>query len=732
MEQTITLTNKKQTNNKHIVFIMILYLAGIFMGAIDTGIVTPARTLIQNGLGVDAKLGIWMITIYTLSYASSIPIMGKVADRFGRKYIYLLSIFLFGLGSLLSGLSQFAGSFTMLLIARAIQAFGGGGIMPVATAEFGTTFPKEKRGVALGLVGGIYGIANIFGASAGSLILDTFGHSNWSYIFFINIPITIFIIIFGIIYLPNSVKENRKRIDYFGTLFLTSMILSLLYGLRNIDFLNFGQSFTNSNVWLFLLLAVVIFPFFLYAEKKAEDPIINLGYFKNRQIVITLTLSFISGVILIGTIFIPQFSENALFIATGSGGYFVIVLGFAAGIGAPLSGKLIDKFGVKPILGFGFITSILAALFLIFIVIPNPTTLKVIVGLILMGLGMGFSLGTPLNYMMLENTDQKESNSALATVSLIRSIGTTIAPAIMVAFLASAGMQMQQNIASDLPDTLEVPPIEYSSEINSLLTNLEQDPRFQDQLSNFTFPDYSDGASISLDQSNMPSGGSLDPQILAKIQDSDVTTITNNTESFYSSIFDMFVPQIVNGIQSGVDSGISSINDTKSGLTGAITIFNTTKTTFLQMKTELETLDPSAFDGTSVAELVSASTLAMTPDSSLSMLDGITTIDGLDGVIQSVSGRIQTMQSVVSMMDTLVNDLRAFKEDTPIEFQKAETNYLNTIHERSNRIEPTFQDTLNVGFKNIYLTTMSAAILGLVVLSFYKKTEHKIDSKTIH
>jgi len=315
---------------------------------------------------------------------------------------------------------------------------------------------------------------------------------------------------------------------------------------------------------------------------------------------------------------------------------------------------------------------------------------------------------------------------------LIRSIGTTIAPAIMVAFLASAGMQMQSNIASDLPNTLDVPPIEYSSEINSLLTTLEQDPRFQDQLSNFTFPDYSNGTSISLDQSNMPSGGSLDPQVLAKIQESDVTTIANNTESFYSSIFDMFVPQIVNGIQSGVDSGISSINDAKTGLTGAIEGLDATKTAFLQMKTELQSLDPSAFDGTPVTELVSASTLATIPDSSLSLLDGITTIDGLDGVIQSVSGRIQTMQSVVSMMDTLVTDLRGFKADTPVEFQKAETNYLNTIHERSNRIETTFQDTLNVGFRNIYLTTMSAAILGLAVLSFYKKTEHKIDPKTIH
>jgi len=106
--------------------LMAVYLLGIFMGAIDTGIVTPARTIIQNDLGVDEQTGIWMLTIYTLAYAASIPVMGKLADRYGRKPIYLLSITLFGVGSLLCGLSQDVGSFGMLIAARAVQAIGGG------------------------------------------------------------------------------------------------------------------------------------------------------------------------------------------------------------------------------------------------------------------------------------------------------------------------------------------------------------------------------------------------------------------------------------------------------------------------------------------------------------------------------------------------------------------------------------------------------------------------------
>ena len=118
---------------------MSLYLLGIFMGALDTGIVTPARTIIQNDLGVDDQTGIWMITGYTLAYAASIPVMGKLADRYGRKQIYLTAILLFGVGSLLCGLAQDTGSFGFLIAARAIQAVGGSSTRCCGVMSFGST-----------------------------------------------------------------------------------------------------------------------------------------------------------------------------------------------------------------------------------------------------------------------------------------------------------------------------------------------------------------------------------------------------------------------------------------------------------------------------------------------------------------------------------------------------------------------------------------------------------------
>lgn len=555
---------KNQTKKANFGMIMAVYLAGIFMGAIDTGIVTPARTVIQNNLMVDDKTGIWMITIYTLAYAASIPIMGKLADKYGRKYIYLSCIFLFGLGSLLCGVSQELGSFSFLLFARVIQAIGGGGIMPVATAEFGTTFPPEKRGMALGLVGGTYGVANIFGASAGSAILDLFGKNNWKFIFYVNLPITLFILVAGFVFLTNNREKEVKKTDVWGILILTSMVLSLMYGLKNVDFFDILTTVTSPNVYVFLIIFAVLLPFFILVEKKAEDPVMNLSYFTNPRILITLILSFVVGIVMMGMIFVPQFSENALKIASGSGGYFVIILGLFAGLGAPMSGTLIDKFGAKLILGLGFLVSAIGGLFLVFVTTNHPSTLTVVISLILIGLGMGFTIGTPLNYMMLENTKKEESNSALAALSLIRSVGTVIGPAIMIGFISHAGANIQTNVMGLFPSEIKVPALPYSEELTEKVNELKANPNMKDKLADVEMPDFASMTSVKIDMSGN-GDYKMSEDLVEIMRSSDVTTITANSKILASRMFDEMNPEmsakIQDGIQKGIDAMSSGVND---------------------------------------------------------------------------------------------------------------------------------------------------------------------------
>lgn len=588
--QAKTATNPKPL---HFGLIMVIYLCGIFMGAIDTSVVTPARTVIQNGLGVGDQTGIWMITIYTLAYASSIPIMGKLADRLGRKTIYLICIILFGTGSLLAGLSQYIGHFGFFLMARAIQAIGGGGIMPIASAEFGTTFPEDKRGMALGMVGGVYGIATVVGGSLGSAILGAFGLQNWGFIFFINIPISLFIIICGFIFLPNTKIDDVKPIDKWGTLFLVMMILSLLYGLRNIDFFNFVKSFTSTDVYPFLIIFIVLLPFFIFAEKKAADPIMNLDYFREAPIVITLIISFITGVIMMGMVFVPQFAENALRMQQGSGGYFVMVLGIFAGVGAPVSGRLIDRYGPKLIMGAGFLLSIIGSLFLVLITTSYPNLLTVAICLILIGLGMGFTMGTPLNYMMLDNTKKADSNSALATLSLIRSVGTAIAPAVMVGFIAHAGVTAEANITAQLPKELVLPSLPYVTQLDEETTALKDSDFGKTYLSSVQFPNFEAMEKISLDAHGGVSDMKLPANLTKELSDADVTNIDQAVDNMVSYMADTMKPMVIEKAESGVQNGIDGLNRITASPEVPVQITQGVSTMVSQM-TELKNALPDA------------------------------------------------------------------------------------------------------------------------------------------
>ena len=805
---------KKESNY---ILVMIIYLAGIFMGALDTGIVTPARTVIQSNLGVNEQTGIWMITIYTLAYATSIPIMGKLADKYGRKYIYLTSIFLFGLGSLFCGLSQDFGSFNLLLIARVVQALGGGGIVPVATAEFGTTFPEEKRGLALGLVGGVYGIANIFGASAGSAVLDIFGTNNWQFIFYINLPITVFILIAGFIALRNTKVPDTSKIDFSGIFTLTIMILSLLYSLKNLDFFDFS-TITNKDVLPFLILFLVLIPLFIFIEKRAEDPVMNLSYFTNKDIVLTLIISTLTGVIIMGMIFVPQFCENSMKIATGSGGYFVIILGLFAGLGAPISGKLIDKFGAKLILGFGFIISIVGSLFLAFFATNHPSLFSVVVSLILIGIGVGFTMGTPLNYMMLSHTKESESNSALATLSLVRSIGTAVAPAIMVGFIAHAGANIQDEIMKDMPDKISIPKLPYADEITKEFDDLKSNSQMKDKLKDMDMPDLKSMETVNIDFDNKDSDYKISDDLIELMKTSDVTTITENSKIMAKSMFDETTPEVIGEIQGGIQKGVDGIDKGINSLDKSIdelnTGYNKLSNAYEQINTGYDKLsaaytkvnsaytkmndsyikaDKAMKDAmknnknskynmkgmknnsystvgatysnnkssmktkTKYENISSESKMPNMEKMPANMTTMTSKLDDMKKQVNTMKSKMDDMKSQMntmkvqsnkmkSQLDSMESALTSMKETStsmkslkdkmvvlknsiPGAFEEGEKSYLKEIDKRSDKIENTFQSVLNKGFKNVYLTTAVASILGLFLLFFYNDKSKKINEK---
>lgn len=755
--------NKKVKSS--FVMILIVYLAGIFIGAIDTGIVTPAREIIQNNFMVDSKTGIWMITIYTLAYAASIPVMGKLADRVGRKTIYIVSILLFGFGSLLCGLSHYFGSFEFLVGARALQAIGGGGIVPIATAEFGTSFPPEKRGMALGLVGAVYGVANIFGSLAGSAILDLFGTQNWQYIFFVNIPICVFIIIAGIFVLPNTKDEETKKIDVLGILIIVLMVLSLLYGLRNIDFFNFSETFMSASVYPFLIIFAALLPVFILVECKAQDPVINLKYFTSLRIVITLLVAFAAGFILMGIVFIPQFSENALKVRSGNGGYFTVILGLLAGVSAMLSGKLIDKIGAKSVLFLGFTITIIGAAFLIFVAADKPGTANVVISLMLLGFGLGFTMGAPVNYMMLDNISDKEASSGLATLSLIRSIGTTVAPALMVGFIAHSGISLQDNIIGVLPDKVSIPNVPYVQEISNEINTLKNDPKMAEKMGGVNIPELSSLETVKIDIKNNDDSVTIPDALIQKFKSSDVTTITSVTKLFASTMFDQMSPEQITKIQSGIKSGIDGVNsgitdlDASSaklqtgingigqGIVGMKSAVKQMEDTLAQLNGYVPMLKGALPNGMSLLNMIPENVTASIPKNIQDTLAAVTSAEDLQAQIVSLNSAITAlnakisksqasqaeMKSAVEKMETakedmsaLIRKMQALSDAIPGAFKTAEANYLTEIDRRSAQIETTYQTTLNGGYKSIYLIVAVSSAAAMVFLLFYRKGRAKL------
>ena len=422
--------NRRESN---LGILLATYLVGLLIGGLYVGMVSPARTVIQAGFGIDDTVGIWMINIYTLFYAALIPVIGKVADRRGRKRVFTVCMGVFCVGAIICGLSQTVGGFPLLLVGRVAQAVGAGGVIPVANAEIGTSFPPEKRGMALGIAAAVMGVSNVLGSAVGSAVIGAFGVDRWPAMFYLCIPFCLAVIVAAVTLLPDSETDSaRGKMDVAGSALFTLFVLLLLLGVKAA-----GEDVSPLAVLAPILGAVVCVVAFRFVEARAEDPVFHLEYFHSRPIVITMIVSFFIGCFVISLVLVPELAEYAMGDPLGSGGYYILAIGMTSFITTPIGGKIIDRTGPKPVLIAGLAISIVGLLFLAFVALAAPSVATFVAGLAVVGAGMGMAMGAPTNYMILENTSKQDSTSAIATITLVRQIGTTVAPAIFVHFIVS-------------------------------------------------------------------------------------------------------------------------------------------------------------------------------------------------------------------------------------------------------------------------------------------------------
>lgn len=421
-----------KTRNK---LLLVLFL-GVLMGALDIAIVAPALPSIQNFFQVGDRILAWTFTIYVLFNLISTPLMAKLSDTYGRRSIYTLDVTLFALGSIVVALSP-ANMFGILLFGRALQGFGAGGIFPVASAVIGDTFPPEKRGGALGLIGAVFGLAFLIGPILGGVILTI---TSWEWLFIINLPIAVVVLVMGWQLLPSTHRATSLPFDWAGMLVLGFMLAALSFGLNQIDTQNFFSSVTSLNVWPFLLTGAVLLFIFPGVEKKAADPILNLNLFKSRQTVLTSLLSAGAGLGESGMVFIPALAVAALpgIINTHNASYLLMPVVLAMAVGSPLVGRMLDKVGSK-VMVFGGTLLLSVGMMML----SNGTLVSSLWGFIasaaVIGLGLSSLLGAPMRYIMLNEASAADRTSAQGLISLSTSVGQLVSSALVGAVAASLG-----------------------------------------------------------------------------------------------------------------------------------------------------------------------------------------------------------------------------------------------------------------------------------------------------
>jgi EmrB/QacA subfamily drug resistance transporter len=409
--------------------ILALLFVGVLMGALDIAVVGPALPAIRTSFGVDERAAAWIFTIYVLANLVGTPLMAKLSDRFGRRMLYVTDTVLFAAGSLMVALAP---SFGVLLLGRAIQGLGAGGIFPVAAAVIGDTFPPERRGGALGLIGAVFGLAFLIGPVLGGVLLR-FG---WQWLFVVNLPIAAAVVAGSMRLLPGGRPAVEALFDWAGMAALGAALTALAYGVSQIDAAHFAASVASPSVWPFLTLAVGLVPVFVLAERRAADPVLRLTLFRSSQVGITAGLAVGAGLGEAASVFVPAFLVAAFGVSAATASFMLLPVVVALAIGAPLWGRLLDRVGSRLVVVTS--TALIALGMAMFATVATRLT-GYYIGAVIGGLGLAGLLGSSLRYLMLNEAPASDRASAQAALTIFMSVGQLLGGAAVGAIAASAG-----------------------------------------------------------------------------------------------------------------------------------------------------------------------------------------------------------------------------------------------------------------------------------------------------
>jgi len=418
---------------------LLVVVVGTFMAILDTSIVNIAIPKMMAVFGVSADDIKWVLTAYMLTMGAVIPLTGYLGDKFGTKKVYIWALVSFTIGSALCG---FAWSNSSMIVARIIQALGGGMIMPVSMSIIYQVIPREERGMALGIWGIAAMAAPAIGPTLSGYIVE---HLDWRLIFTINIPVGIVGVFLTAILLEEFPKQPTKGFDLFGFITIATGLGCILYVLGE------GSSIDWSNFINIFLLMAGAFSLILFVvnELSREDPLLDLRILKIWPFSLSIIISSAISVALFGGVFLlPLFLQNLQGLDAMQTGMILFPSAIATGITMPIGGKLFDKFGAKPVVIPGLILLTLSTYELSEITMYTSTTTIVLITIV-RGLGMGLAM-MPSTTAGMNAIPAQLVGRASALSNVIRQVAGSLGITLLATYMQNSQVEIFARISEQI------------------------------------------------------------------------------------------------------------------------------------------------------------------------------------------------------------------------------------------------------------------------------------------
>jgi EmrB/QacA subfamily drug resistance transporter len=398
------------------------------MSILDTTVVNVAINTLSQRFHTSLTTIQWVATGYTLALATVIPLTGWIADRFGTKRLYMISIFLFVGGSCLSGLAWDA---TSIIVFRVLQGLGGGMIMPAGMTILTRAAGQDRIGRVMSIIGVPMLLGPILGPVLGGwLVADV----SWRWIFFINLPIGLVALLAAARVLPRDVAAHEQRLDLVDLLLLSPGLALVIYGLAET---NSAGGFGAAKVLVPLIIGVALVAAFVRHALRARDPLIDLRLFKDRAFatssatLILVAISVFGSFLLLPLYFQAVRGESAL-----QSGLLLVPQGLGSMIAMPIAGQLADRTGAGKIVPFGLI-AVAAAVLGLTQVTAHTSFWLIGADLFAFGLGMGFAMMPTFTGAMQTIRTEAVARASTA-LNIIQQTGASIGTAVLSVLLASA------------------------------------------------------------------------------------------------------------------------------------------------------------------------------------------------------------------------------------------------------------------------------------------------------